>query len=155
MGGPSGRPGGQQQYSDLAVITALTLRSVFHLALRQTEGFVASLIRLMDLELATPDHSTLSRRGKTVEVPPMARLHTSPLHLVIDSTGLKIVGGGEWHAEKHGISKKRRQWRKLHLGMDLGGFIVVSAWTCSASWMLPSRLFGQMEPTTRSRSTGR
>ncbi len=66
---PSGRPGGQLQYSDLAVNTALTLRSVFHLALRQTEGFVTSLIRLMGLELATPDHSTLSRRGKTVEVP--------------------------------------------------------------------------------------
>ncbi len=126
---PSGRPGGQLQYSDLAVNTALTLRSVFHLALRQTEGFVTSLIRLMGLELATPDHSTLSRRGKTVEVPAMSRLRSGPLHLVIDSTGLKIVGGGEWNADKNGISKRRRQWRKLHLGIDVGGFIVVSALT--------------------------
>jgi len=59
----------------------------------------------------------------------MSRLRSGPLHLVIDSTGLKIVGGGEWNADKHGISKKRRQWRKLHLGIDVGGFIVVSALT--------------------------
>ena len=125
----SGRPGGQREYSDLAILTALTLRAVFHLPLRQTEGFVASLIRLMDLDLETPDHTTLSRRGKTVEVPPIIRNHTGPLHLVIDSTGLKIIGGGQWNADKHGVSKKRRQWRKLHLGVDLGGFIVVSRLT--------------------------
>ncbi len=63
---PSGRPGGQRRYSDLAILTALTLRTVFHLPLRQTEGFVASLIRLMGLDLETPDHTTLSRRGSTV-----------------------------------------------------------------------------------------
>ena len=63
---PSGRPGGQQQYCDLAIITTLTLRSVFHLALRQTEGLVASLLRLMNLDLATPDHTTLSRPHDTV-----------------------------------------------------------------------------------------
>ena len=61
-----GRPGGQYRYSDLAIVTALTLRTVFHLPLRQTEGFVASLIRLMNLDLKTPDHTTLSRRGATV-----------------------------------------------------------------------------------------
>jgi hypothetical protein len=66
---PSGRPGGQRRYSDLAIVTALTLRVVFHLALRQTEGFVASLIRLMGLELETPDHTTLSRRNSKVQVP--------------------------------------------------------------------------------------
>ncbi len=125
----SGRPGGQREYSDLAILTALTLRAVFHLALRQTEGFVASLIRLMGLELETPDHTTLSRRSKTVAVPPSVRSHTGPLHLVIDSTGLKIIGGGQWNADKHGVSKERRQWRKLHLGVDLGGFIVVSRLT--------------------------
>jgi hypothetical protein len=125
----SGRPGGQREYSDLAVVTALTLRSVFHLALRQTEGFVGSLIALMGLDLKSPDHTTLSRRGKIIEVPRIARNHAGPIHLVIDSTGLKIVGGGQWNADKHGDSKKRRQWRKLHLGIDVGGFIVVSALT--------------------------
>ena len=122
---PSGRPGGQREYSDVAIETALTLRSLFHLGLRQTEGFVGSLVRLMGLELRVPDHTTLSRRGRTVDVRSLPRTGAGPLHLVIDSTGLKVVGGGQWNADKHGDSKKRRQWRKLHLGIDLGGFIVV------------------------------
>jgi len=129
---PSGRPGGQQQYSDLAIQTALTLRSLFHLGLRQTEGFVGSLIRLMGLDLSVPDHTTLSRRGRTIDVLSRGRKNDGPIHLVIDSTGLKIVGGGQWSSDKHGDSKKRRQWRKLHLGIDVGGFIAVSALTGSS-----------------------
>ena len=77
----TGRPGGQRRYSDLAIVTAMTLRAVFHLGLRQTEGFVASLVRLMDLDLSTPDHTTLSRRGGTVEVPEFVRQHDGPIHL--------------------------------------------------------------------------
>ena len=129
---PSGLPGGQRRYSDLAILASLTLRTVFHLALRQTEGFVASLIRLMGLELKTPDHTTLSRRGGTLEVPGLAADKTGPLHLVIDSTGLKVLGGGEWHAFKHRLSNRRRSWRKLHLGVRDDGFIVASALTESA-----------------------
>jgi len=128
---PSCRPGGQQEYSDLAIVTALTLRLVFHLALRQTEGFVGSLIRVMDLDLETPDHTTLCRRSHTFAVPAIAKMHDEPIHLVIDSTGLKIVGDGEWHAHKHKTSNKRRSWRKLHLGVDGDGFIVASALTDS------------------------
>ncbi len=128
---PSGRAGGQRRYSDLAILTALTLRSVFHLPLRQTEGFVASLIRVMGLDLETPDHTTLSRRSHTVVVPALARMHDEPIHLVIDSTGLKMVGDGEWHAHRHKTSNKRRSWRKLHLGVDGDGFIVASALTDS------------------------
>lgn len=127
----SGRPGGQRRYPDLAIVTALTLRVVFHLALRQTEGFVASLIRLMGLDLETPDHTTLSRRNRKVEVPPLAKMHDEPIHLVIDSTGLKMVGDGEWHAHRHKTSNKRRSWRKLHLGVDNDGFIVASKLTDS------------------------
>jgi hypothetical protein len=108
------------------------LRSLFHLGLRQTEGFVGSLMRLMRLELSVPDHTTLSRRGRTVDVPSLPRKADGPIHLVIDSTGLKIVGGGQWNADKHGVSRNRRQWRKLHLGIDLGGFVVVSALTGSS-----------------------
>ncbi len=89
----SGRPGGQQEYSDLAILTSLTLRSLFHLGLRQTEGFVGSLMRLMRLELSVPDHTTLSRRGRTVDVPRLPRKADGPIHLVIDWAGLKIVGG--------------------------------------------------------------
>ena len=98
---PDGRPGGQLRYSNLAIVTALTLRAVFRLPLRQTEGFVASLIRLMGLDLDTPDHTTLSRRNSDVEVPLLAKKHDGPIHLAIDSIGLKIVGDGEWHAHKH------------------------------------------------------
>jgi hypothetical protein len=128
---PSGRPGGQRRYSDLAIVTALTLRTVFHLPLRQTEGFVASLIGLMGLSLKTPDHTTLSRRNRDVEIPRLARGHHGPLHLVIDSTGLKIFGDGEWQAHKHKTANKRRSWRKLHLVIDGDGCIIASALTDS------------------------
>ncbi len=122
----SGRPGGQRRYSDLAIVTTLTLRTVFHLPLRQTEGFVASLIGLMGLALQTPDHTTLSRRHRSVEVPHLLRGHEGPLHLVIDSTGLQILGDGEWQAHKHKTSS-RRSWRKLHLGIDGDGYIIAAA----------------------------
>jgi len=128
---PSGRPGGQRQYSDLAIVTALTLRVVFHLALRQTEGFVASIIRLMGLDLKTPDHTTLSRRNSKVEVPPLAKKSDGPIHRVIDSTGLEVVGDGEWHVHRHKTSNNRRSWRKLHLGIDGDGFVVASELTDS------------------------
>ena len=109
----------------------MTLRAVFHLTLRQTEGFVASLIRLMALDLKTPDHPTLSRRSAALEVPQQVSNHTGPVHLVIDSTGLKVLGNGEWHVFKHRTSNTRRSWRKLHLGVRSGGFIVASALTGS------------------------
>ena len=128
---PSGRPGGQRRYSDLAIVTALTLRTVFHLPLRQTEGFVASLIGAMGLSLKTPDYTTLSRRNRDVEITGLARGHGGPLHLVIDSTGLKIFGDGEWQAHKHKTVNKRRRWRKLHLGIDGDGYIIASALTDS------------------------
>ena len=112
-------------------MTALTLRTVFHLVLRQTEGFVASLIGLMGLSLKTPDHTTLSRRNRSVEVPHLPRGHEGPLHLVIDSTGLKVLGDGEWQAHKHKASNQHRRWRKLHLGIDGDGCIIASALTDS------------------------
>src|SRR6202140_906830 len=97
-------------------MTALTLRAVFRLALRQTEGLIGSVIRLLGLDLAIPDHSTLSRRAETLAVagPPSS---AEPVHLLVDSTGLKLSGAGEWLVEKHGTSR-RRSWRKLHIGVD-------------------------------------
>ncbi len=91
----NGRRGGQPRYSNLAIVTALTLRMVFHLPLRQTEGFLDSLLRLMELDLKAPDHTTLSRRNKDVDVPSPTRTHDGALHLIVDSTGLKISGAGE------------------------------------------------------------
>jgi hypothetical protein len=115
---PRTTPGGQPWYSPLAILTALTLRAVFRLALRQTEGLIGSILRLLGLELAVPDHTTLSRRAATLRVP-RPRTSTSPLHLLVDSTGLRLCGPGEWLVEKHG-AKTRRSWRKLHLSVDAG-----------------------------------
>jgi len=114
---PRTTPGGQPHYSTLAIITALTMRAVFGLALRQTKGLIGSVVELLGLALAVPDHSTLSRRSKTLKMPPLRRSETGPLHLLVDSTGLKLGGAGEWRVEKHGTSR-RRSWRKLHLGVD-------------------------------------
>jgi hypothetical protein len=122
--------GGQRWYSPLAILTALTLRAVFRLALRQTEGLIGSIIHLLGLTLAVPDHTTLSRRAETLEVPrPRPHKDGEPVHLLVDSTGLKLCGAGEWLIEKHG-TKTRRSWRKLHVGMDADtGQIVAAALT--------------------------
>jgi hypothetical protein len=131
-------PGGQPHYSDLAITTALTLKAVFRLALRQTEGLIGSIIRLLGLDLSVPDHTTLSRRAETLEVPrPRSDSRTNagrdpePLHLLVDSTGLKLCGPGEWLIEKHG-TRRRRSWKKLHVGVDADtGRIVASALTAN------------------------
>lgn len=122
-------PGGQRQYSDLAITTTLTLRTLFRLPLRQTEGLVNSIIDLLKIELAVPDHSTLSRRARTVHLPRPPTSTGGGLHLLIDSTGLKLCGPGDWLVEKYG-TRTRRSWRKLHLGVDAAtGRIVASLLT--------------------------
>ncbi len=110
-------PGGQPLYSELAIELVLTLRLVFRLALRQAEAFSRSVLRLLGLALSVPDHSTLSRRGRAFAGrQPRVLASASPVHLVLDSTGLELFGQGEWDAEKHG--RTRRAWRKLHLAVD-------------------------------------
>jgi hypothetical protein len=116
--------GGQPRYSALAITTALTLRAVFRLALRQTEGLIGSIVRLLGRALAVPDHSTLSRRAETLQVI-QPRPSGVPVHLLVDSTGLRL-GPGEWLVEKHG-ARTRRSWRKLHLGVDAGTGEIVAA----------------------------
>ncbi len=128
----NGLRGGQRQYSNLAILTALTLRVVFRLPLRQTEGFLDSLLSLMGLDLKAPDHTTLSRRNHEVEVPPLGRAHDGPIHLVVDSTGLKILGSGEWNVHKYKASRKHRDWRKLHIGVDDEGYILAAELTVSS-----------------------
>src|SRR3978361_2474889 len=119
---PRTTPGGQPWYSPLGVLTALTLRAFFRLALRQTEGLIGSIIDLLGLSLAVPTFSTLSRRAETVEVPrPRAGngadtdADSEPLHLLVDSTGLRLCGAGEWLVEKHG-TKRRRSRGKMPVG---------------------------------------
>src|SRR5215213_7867230 len=117
--------GGQPRYSSLAITTALTLRAVFRLALRQTEGLIGSVLQLLGLDLPVPDHSTLSRRAETLAVL-RPKAGSEPVHLLVDSTGLRLYGPGEWLAEKHG-TKRRRSWKKLHLATDADtGHIVAS-----------------------------
>jgi hypothetical protein len=119
--------GGQPHYSALAILTGLTLRAVFRLALRQTEGLIGSVIGLLGLDLSVPDHTTLSRRAETLEVPRSWSGSTAePVHLLVDSTGLKLCGAGEWLVEKHG-TKTRRSWRKLHVGRDADTGQIVAA----------------------------
>jgi len=122
--------GGQPRYSDLAIETALTLRILFRLPLRQTEGFVGSLLRLLDLDLTSPDHTTLSRRAKQLDVELRAFGKKTEIHLIVDSTGLQICGQGPWANAKHG-KKSTREWRKLHVGVDEKGVIVAEVLTDS------------------------
>jgi Transposase DDE domain len=120
-------------HAPLAILTALTLRAVFRLAFRQTEGLIGSIVALLGLALRVPDHTTLSRRAATLAVPRPERPsagaqgEAAPMHLLVDSTGLRLCGPGEWLAERHG-TRTRRAWRKLHLGLDAdtGRIVAVS-----------------------------
>jgi IS5 family transposase len=114
---PRTTSGGQCRYSDLAIETALTLRTLFRLAYRQSEGLIGSIMRMLGVDLPVPDHTTLSRRAAGLPVQPCQRSGMGALHLIVDSTGLKLRGAGEWLFEKHGTAK-RRSWRKLHAGID-------------------------------------
>ena len=108
--------GSQFDYSDQAILVMLTVKEVFHLTNRQSEGFMRSLFALTKINLPVPDHSTLSKRGKDVKVN-LLKKSSQSLNIVMDSTGLKIYGEGEWKVRQHGVSK-RRTWRKLHVGAN-------------------------------------
>lgn len=106
------------RYSDTAMRAALSLRAVFGLPLRQTQGFLLSLKQMLGLTIDIPHFSSFCRRARSLDVPQPARLPgDGPLHLAIDSTGLKVHGEGEWKIRTHG-KDRRRVWRKLHLGVD-------------------------------------
>jgi hypothetical protein len=121
---PSSR-GRPQRYSDLAITTVLVIKRVFRLTLRAAQGFIDSIFSLMKLPLRCPDYACVSRRAESVNIPfPPTRGETA--HLVIDSTGLRVFGEGEWKVKKHG-QEKRRVWRKLHLAVDAGTHEVICA----------------------------
>lgn len=114
---PTGKRGRNPTFSDAAIQLCLTIKCLFGLALRQATGMVESLLRLANLDWVVPDSSTISRRQKTLEVTIPARQSQGGLHLLVDSTGIKMLGEGEWKTKKHG-AEYRRQWRKVHLGID-------------------------------------
>lgn len=113
----TGRRGASNSYSDLAIQCALTLKAVYRLALRATQGFLTSLPQLMDVPLTPPHYSTCCRRQQALEVSIPRTAGAKARHLVVDSTGLKVFGEGEWKVRQHGYSK-RRTWRKLHVAVD-------------------------------------
>ncbi|MBD1852781.1 IS5 family transposase [Leptolyngbya sp. ST-U4] len=113
----SGKPGASKYYSDLAICTMATVKAVYKLAGRQCQGFLVSLFELMGIEVPVPEHSTLSRRLSQLSVKLPVLPKSGTRHVVVDSTGVKVYGEGEWKTRQHGVSK-RRTWRKLHLGVD-------------------------------------
>jgi hypothetical protein len=114
---PSGKRGRSPTFSDAAIQTCLTMKVLFGMALRQTTDFLESLLRLTGLDWDVPDFSTICRRQRTLAVNIPYRGAKGPLHLLIDSKGIKVEGEGEWNAHKHG-GPKRRVWRKIHIAID-------------------------------------
>ena len=120
----TGKRGAQPIYADMAIETALALRLLFHLPLRQTEGFLGAVLRLMGLSLPPPDHTSLSRRHATVGIKrQVAHAPQGPIDLIVDGTGVKVWGQGEWQSQQHG-EKKPKRWKKLHIGVNAQGRIV-------------------------------
>lgn len=113
----SGKNGRPFIYANQAILCLLTIKSLLNLSLRATQGFVMSLIKMLGISgINIPNYTTLSRRQKDIYVP-QSKTVKGPVHLIFDSTGLKVFGDGEWKVRQHGISK-RRTWRKLHLAID-------------------------------------
>ncbi|ABK45282.1 transposase, IS4 family [Magnetococcus marinus MC-1] len=140
---PPKKRGGVSVYTDTAILCGLTLRVLFKLPLRALQGLVGSVIDMLGLPLLTPDYSTFCRRQKGLNVPLPRQGKRKPLHMVVDSTGLKVFGEGEWKVRQHGWSK-RRTWRKLHLGVnEASGELVAATLTANDkgdSEMLPDLL---------------
>ena len=126
-------PGGQRRYSSTAILATLTLGSVYRLPLRRAEGCVRSLLALMGVEIPVPDHTTLARRRRTAAVNMHTSAHTRPTDIVLDSTGLKFYGPGEWDREKHGERRRVRQGARTMYGWLLRGKGFDWIWRCHGS----------------------
>jgi hypothetical protein len=118
--------GGQFKYSDIAIEAAITIKTVYHLPYRATQGLLESIMRLMNFNITVPHYSRICRRARILEIPEFVNINNDEhLNIIIDSTGLKIFGAGLWHEEKHGL-KKRREWRKLHLVIDRNSQAIIA-----------------------------
>ena len=155
-GAPSGQRGRSPLFSDAAIQFCLMIKNLYGLALRQTTDMVRSLLRLAGLDWDVPDFSTLSRRQKHLQVTLTYQRRGEALHLLIDSTGIKMLGEGEWKRKKHGADY-RRQWRKVHLGIDAQTLevraIEITANSVGDAPMLPA-LLEQIPPEETLASVG-
>jgi hypothetical protein len=147
----TGQRGASRTYSNTAIEVMATLKALYRWAGRQIEGFIESVFKLMNIAIAVPDHSTLSRRMKTLEIDIPVQPTDKARHVVIDSTGVKVYGEGEWKTRQHGVSK-RRTWRKLHLALDeaTGEILAVVASSndtadCEVISMLLEQIEGEIE----------
>lgn len=121
-----GGKGRSNEFSDMAIETALMVKVVFNLSIRATERFINSIFSLMKVDLSSPGYSCMSKRAKTLNVQYKRASRGSVSHVVVDATGLKILGEGEWKAHKHG-REKRRRWRNPHLAIDASTHDVIAA----------------------------
>jgi hypothetical protein len=144
--GTPARRGRRRTYSDLAVECSLMLREVYHLPLRSTQGLIHSVMRLLGVKLSAPDYSTLSRRARLLELSLPAPATKTIAHLVIDSSGLKVYGEGEWKVRVHGADK-RRTWRKLHIAMDASTHQLTAALITDKDFLDRNALAGLLRRT--------
>lgn len=129
----TGKRGAPFVYSDQAIQVLLMMKAVFHLPYRALEGFARSLMRLMELPLPIPDHTQMSRRAQTLGVVIPRQARPGPIHVVVDSTGLKVFGEGEWKVRQHGAGK-RRTWRKVHFAVDADLKEVIGVEVTTVAW---------------------
>lgn len=134
-----GRP---RKYSDHAIISFLIIKSIFKLDLRRTQGLLQSIFKLIGWKVAIPSYTQVCRRQKSIKLPKLSTLQKE-IHLVVDSSGLKVFGEGEWKVRQHGYDS-RRTWRKIHLGIDEKSQLIVSAEltknSCGDDKVLPNLL---------------
>ncbi len=129
----TGKPGRPKTYSDTAIEAALTLRAIYRLALRQTEGLMLSIVELLGVEADVMTYTTLSRRSRSLEVLIPTFGVGDGLHVLVDASGVKVYGEGEWKVRQHGVGY-RRTWRKLHLGVDGESQQIVAALVTTPDW---------------------
>jgi hypothetical protein len=130
---PTGKRGAPFSYSDIAIQALLPLKAVFDRPYRMVEGLASSILQLLGIELSIPDHTLLSRRAKTLTVRIPRRQRTKPVHVVVDSTGLKLYGEGEWKVRQHGAGK-RRTWRKVHVAVEAADKDVLAVEVTTEPW---------------------
>lgn len=141
---PSGQRGRPYSYSNTAILCGLAFRNLFRLPLRATEGFISSLIKLLQLPIAAPNYTTLSRRQTSIEIPSYKNETNKPIHLVVDSSGIKIYGEGEWKMRLYG-KEKRRTWRKLHIAVNEKNHDIVMSAVSTAN-VHDSEMFSALVP---------